>query len=91
MVIAYGLGEDQSAVRDRLVQSQSEWQAFIAATVAGAVKARVFRSDVEPAQFAFEFIALCLAYQRALKLGIDRQAASRANAAFAAMVERAAR
>jgi AcrR family transcriptional regulator len=89
MVIAYGLGPKESPLRDKLVASQEEWQAFIASTVSGAIKVRDFKSEVEPAQFAFEFIGLCLAYQRALKLGLDRSALSRANRAFEGMVERA--
>jgi AcrR family transcriptional regulator len=76
-------------LRDRVVGIQKEWQGFIAACVSEAMKARELKADTDTAQFAFEFLGVGLAYQRASKLMGDRTALKRAHAAFQAMLERA--
>jgi len=76
-------------LRDRIVAIQKEWQGFIASCVSGAISSRALKADTDPAQFAFEFLGVALAYQRASKLMGDRTALKRAHQAFQAMIENA--
>lgn len=79
------------AVRDRVVQSQRDWRQTIARAAHLAIEIGHFRADLDPQQFAFEFVGIVMTFQQSFKLLEDAHARQRAQEAFAALVARSRR
>jgi len=75
-------------VRDAIVESQKQWIDFIAGAAERAVGEGHFRADLDSRQFAFEFSAIGMSLQFAVKLVGDPDAVGRARAAFESLIER---
>lgn len=69
-------------IRDLLAAGQREWRAAIIKAVKLAIDAGELHADTDPAQVAFEIMALVLAVHHDRRLLDDRRAASRATRAF---------
>lgn len=76
------------AMHDALVANQLDWLESVATIVRTAVSEGDFRADTDPAQFAFEFNGLTLAYHQAARLLADEDALARTRTAFDALVRR---
>ena len=76
-------------VRDAVVRSQREWLDFLAGAARLAIAAGHFRADLDPTQFAFEFVGIGMTLQYAAKLVGDPAAETRARAAFDDLLTRA--
>lgn len=85
------LDDRPGPLRDRLVELQRDWLGAIARAAAIAVEERQFDPDLDPAQFAHELYGIMLAFHHARRLLRDPRAQERAEAAFVALIERAAR
>jgi AcrR family transcriptional regulator len=75
-------------VRDAVVTSQRDWIEFVAGAAQRAMDAGHFRADLDPRQFAFEFVGIGMSLQYFSKLVGDRFAERRARQAFADLVGR---
>ncbi len=82
MALSQEFDDRPGAVHDLLVQSQSDWLATIARAAQIAMDAGQFRADLDPAQFAFEFLGIGMAFQHSYKLLAHVQAEERVRAAF---------
>lgn len=78
-------------IRDALVRAQRAWRATIERSARVAMDEGHFRADLDPAQFAFEFMGVAMSFKHARKLLEDEGAESRARAAFAALLARSRR
>lgn len=76
-------------VRDAVVRSQREWLDFLAGAARLAIGEGHFRPDLDPTQFAFEFVGIGMTLQYAAKLVGDPRAEARARAAFEDLVAHA--
>lgn len=88
MALAQEYDDRPGPIRDRLATSQREWTATIVRVAQGAIAAGQFRVDLDPQQFAHEFMGIVLGFQHAYKLLGDPYAEERARIAFAALVAR---
>lgn len=77
-------------IRDLLVESQLELRRTIETCVEKAVAEGQFRSDVEPAQFAFELLGITMSYEQSYKLLGAGDALERADRAFQQLLDNAA-
>jgi AcrR family transcriptional regulator len=75
-------------VRDAVVTSQRDWIEFVAGAAQRAIDEGHFRADLDPRQFAFEFVGVGMSLQYFSKLVGDRFAERRARQAFAGLVAR---
>lgn len=75
-------------VREALVASQRKWREFIVGAVRRAIDEGHFRADLDPRQFAFEFLAIGMSLQHSSKLFADRDAGRRARQAIRGLIER---
>jgi hypothetical protein len=70
------------------------WQASVTGvdTITRAAEIAIaegrFRADLDPAQFAYEFLGIGFAYHHATRLFVDPAAETRARTAFSALIER---
>lgn len=78
-------------IRDALVRAQRAWRATIERGARVAIDEGHFRADLDPAQFAFEFMGVAMTFKHALKLLGDDQAESRARVAFEGLLARSRR
>ena len=74
------------AIRDRLVESQRGWRAYLSSLIEEGVRSNVFRKTAEPGQVVFEITGAALAFQQANKLLNERGARRMALAAFERIV-----
>lgn len=77
--------------RDLIVRQQKDFLDAIATVVRTAVDEGHFRTDVDPAQLAYELHGIMLGWHHAARLLRDPKAEERARAAFEALVARARR
>lgn len=75
--------------RDLIVRQQKDFLDAIATVVRTAVDEGHFRTDVDPAQLAYELHGIMLAWHHAARLLRDPKAEERARAAFESLVARA--
>lgn len=75
-------------VRDVLAQTQRDLVETLTHAARIAVQEGHLRADVKPEQFAFEEYGIILSFHHHLRLLADPKARARAQAAFAALVER---
>lgn len=78
------------ALRDVLVESQLELRRTIATCADKAIAEGHFRSDLDPQQFAFEFLGIAMSYGEAHKLLGAPDATERAAHAFQRLLDDAA-
>ena len=78
-------------IRDALVRAQRAWRATIERSARIAVEEGHFRADLDPAQFAFEFMGVAMTFKHALKLLGDDDAEARARTAFEGLLARSRR
>lgn len=89
MAAGMELDDKPGPVRDQLVADQRTLGATLAKSARMAVETGEFGADLDPEQFAFEWYALLLAYQRASRLLADPVARTRCERAFTALLGRA--
>jgi AcrR family transcriptional regulator len=82
------LDDRPGRVRDYLVGSQRDWLDALATAARIAVAEGHFRSDLDPAQFAYELYSLILAYHQYERLLADPEADRRCRLAFERLLER---
>jgi AcrR family transcriptional regulator len=78
-------------IRDTLVRAQRAWRDTIARSARVAVDTGHFRADLDPEQFAYEFMGVVMSYKHAHKLLDDPGAESRAHTAFQGLLARSRR
>ncbi|MGZ8456799.1 MAG: TetR/AcrR family transcriptional regulator [Gemmatirosa sp.] len=78
-------------IRDALVRAQRAWRATIERSARVAIDERHFRADLDPTQFAFEFMGVAMSFKHARKLLDDDGAEGRARAAFESLLARSRR
>lgn len=78
-------------IRDALVRAQRDWRATIERAARVAMDEGHFRADLDPTQFAFEFMGVVMTFKHALKLLDDPGAESRARVAFEGLLARSRR
>ncbi|HLW24604.1 MAG TPA: TetR/AcrR family transcriptional regulator [Steroidobacteraceae bacterium] len=78
-------------VRERLVQALQDWREVIARSAQGAIDTGHFRADLDTDQFAYEFDGILMMYQHRHGFMREHDAAERARAAFASLLERSQR
>ena len=81
------LDDRPGPVRDRLVELQRDWFNVFAISFRNGVEAGVFRSDIDPAQFAQNMAGIMLAYHHTSRLLADPDAEARARRAFDALLK----
>lgn len=88
LAIAQECANQKGPLRDRFIGSQNGWRDLVAATALVAVRNGEFKARVEPKQFAFEFMAINLAYNHALRLGQGSLGLTQAKKAFKELMSR---
>lgn len=78
------------AIRDLFVESQLEWRRTIMTCVEKAIAEGHMRSDVDPAQFAFDLQGIAMSFAEAHKLFGSSDARERAERAFHQLLDNAA-
>ena len=91
MSLAHEYDDRPGPLRDRLVQSQKDWYGTVARAARLAVKEGHFRTDLDDAQFAYEFVGVGMVYEQAHKLLADPSAEKRARTAFEGLMARSRR
>lgn len=86
MQAAAELDDQPGPPRERLVEAERAWRAFIAGAARRAVEAGHFRPDVDPELFAFQLKGVILSRHQAMRLLGDAQAGVRARQAFEALL-----
>ncbi|HKA60214.1 MAG TPA: TetR/AcrR family transcriptional regulator, partial [Gemmatimonadales bacterium] len=81
------LDDRPGPVRERLVALQRDWINVLATSVRKGIEAGLFRSDVDPEQFAQDMYGIMLAFHFHTRLMHDARAAARARSAFDALLE----
>jgi AcrR family transcriptional regulator len=74
-------------LRDLLVESQREWRRTIVTCVEKTIAEGQFRADVDPAQFAFDFLGITMSYGESHKLLGMTDALARAEHAFQRLLD----
>jgi AcrR family transcriptional regulator len=82
MHAAAELDDRPGPARDILVDSQRRWLETVAKAVRLSIEAGHFRTDVDPALFAFQLYGIALSYYHAARLFRDPSAKAHAIAAF---------
>jgi AcrR family transcriptional regulator len=85
------LDDRPGPVRDRLVDLQKGWLEMIAIVFRTGVTEGVFRSDLDPEEFAHDLYSVMLGFHHASRLMRDPRAETRANAAFGRLLTSARR
>ena len=85
------LDDRPGPVRDRLVDLQKGWLEMIAIVFRTGVTEGVFRSDLDPEEFAHDLYSVMLGYHHASRLMRDPRAEKRAHAAFGRLLSSARR
>ena len=75
-------------VREALVEAQRAWVETIARAARVAIDAGHFRAELVPEQFAYDFLAIYLAFHYCMRLLRDPQAEERAHVALESLLER---
>ncbi|MDF1503967.1 TetR/AcrR family transcriptional regulator [Roseisolibacter sp. H3M3-2] len=88
MALAEEYDDRPGDVRDALVRAQRAWRATIERACRLAVDEGHFRRDVDPTQFAFEFMGVVMTFKHSLKLLEDDDAEPRARVAFGGLLAR---
>jgi AcrR family transcriptional regulator len=88
MALSYEYDDRPGAIRDRLVVGQRDWVDTITRAAEIAIAEGHFRADLDPAQFAYEFLGIGFAYHHATRLFVDPAAETRARTAFSTLIER---
>jgi AcrR family transcriptional regulator len=78
----------ESPVRDRLVESMTDWREQVTRIVAGAVGTGYLRADLNVGMFVYEFAGIAMVFQQSCRLMRDPQAEPRARAVFEALLQR---
>lgn len=86
MHAAAELDDRPGPARDALVDQQRRWLEMLAKAVRLTIEAGHFRTDVDPALFAFQVYGIVLSYYHSARLFRDPDAKSRAIAAFDSIV-----
>ena len=81
------LDDRPGPVRDRLVELQRDWVNAIAISFAKGVEAKLFRSDIDPAQLAQDLYGIMLSYHLHTRLLGDAGAGARARRTFDRLLE----
>jgi AcrR family transcriptional regulator len=84
---SYELDDRPGPVRDALAATQRDWVDTLGGAARIAVSEGHFRDDVEATQFAYEMYGIFLAYHLFQRLLEDRDARSRAWAAFERLLD----
>jgi AcrR family transcriptional regulator len=88
MALSHEYDDRPGPIRDRLVATQREWLSTLARAAQIAIDEGHFRPDLDPEQFAYEFLGLGMAFHHANRLIADPIAETRARTAFATLIER---
>jgi AcrR family transcriptional regulator len=91
--VAAGMFEYDDAdgpVRDKLRQMEAEWRALLASLVNQAIQQKHFRRDLDVDQFVWELCGIYLSHHSAARFLRSPDADRRAQAAFDALLKRAA-
>jgi AcrR family transcriptional regulator len=88
---AVELDDRPGAAREFLVQSQRDWLDVLANAARAASREGHFRADLDPEQFAHDFMGVMLAYHHGSRLMRDPKATTRAEVAFESLVRGAER
>jgi AcrR family transcriptional regulator len=75
-------------VRKRVVHALQEWRELAMRCTQGAISEGQFRTDLDAAQFVYEFDGITMIYQQAQGLMRDRDAGERALTAFESLLDR---
>ena len=86
VALAVELDDRPGPARDRLVQSQKDWLAFLANAFRIGVEEGHFRADADAEQFAQDLYGVMLAHHHASRLLGDPRARERAHRAFEALL-----
>jgi AcrR family transcriptional regulator len=86
VALAAELDDRPGPARDRLVQSQKDWVAFLANSFRMGIDEGHFRADADPEQFAQDLYGIMLAHHHASRLLGDPRARERACRAFEALL-----
>lgn len=73
-------------IRDRLVETQSEWLAGLARAAQLGIDEGHFRADLDTEQFAYEFYSIILIFHHFSRLLRDERAAERAELQFERLI-----
>ena len=86
--LQYEFQNKRGRVKDALAAAERSWFETLTKACDIAIKEKHFKSTIDPQQFAYELLGIFTFYQHAARFFGDPQAEARANAAFAALVER---
>jgi len=86
---SFELDDQPGELREHLLQQQRGWLEILAESGRRAVAEGHFRSDLDPAQFAYEFEGLMLGYHHAARLLRDPQAELRVRRSFDSFLQSA--
>ena len=89
VALAAELDDRPGTARDRLVQTQKDWLAFLANALRIGVEEGHFRAGADPEQFAHDLYGIMLAHHHASRLLRDPRARERAHRAFEALLSAA--
>jgi AcrR family transcriptional regulator len=91
MALAEEYDDRPGEIRDALVRAQRAWRATIERAARVAIDAGHFRADVDPGQFAYEFMGVIMSYKHSSKLLDDPGAGAHARRAFEGLLARSRR
>lgn len=80
------LDDNPGPLRDRLVAAQQDWLGALSTAARIAVEEGHFRSDLDPAQFAYDFYSVILAYHHFSRLLRDPDSRERVTRAFEELI-----
>lgn len=89
VALAAELDDRPGLARDRLVQTQKDWLAFLANAFRIGIEEGHFRADADADQFAHDLYGIMLAQHHASRLLRDPRARDRAHRAFEALLSAA--
>lgn len=75
-------------VRERLVESMSDWREQVLRVVSAAVASGYLRADLDVGVFAYEFAGIAMVFQQSCRLLRDPQAEAKARVVFEALLRR---
>lgn len=87
MTMAQEFDNRPGPIRDRLVESQKEMRAYLAALIREGMADGSVRPDVDPEQWVFELYGIALSYQHAANLLNDAHAKRRALAGARRLID----
>jgi AcrR family transcriptional regulator len=89
IAMAHELDDHPGALRDRLVAYQRDWIDALATAARIAVDEEQFQSDLDTAQFAYDFYSIILSYHYFSRLMRDANAENQARTAFRRLLDQA--